>query len=116
MGTLSQLCGVDLRLLPGLHFRTNEVLLASKRGQGPHGSISSKFGHQMAPLALVTKLAKVSKIGQKTRIQGAPYLGFNFNQNDSLYFSAILPKCAPNRLCGCLINVIITMACTTCSK
>ena len=54
MGTLSQLCGVDLRLLTGLHFRTNEVLLASKRGQGPHGSISSKFGHQMAPLALVT--------------------------------------------------------------
>ena len=49
MGTLSQLCGVDLRLLTGLHFRTNEVLLASKRGQGPHGSISSKFGHQMAP-------------------------------------------------------------------
>ena len=61
-------------------------------------------------------MAKVAKIAQKTRIQGVPYLGFNFNQNDSLYFSVILPKCAPNRFCGCLINVFITMACTTCSK
>ena len=35
-------------------------------------------------------MANVSKIDPKTRIQGATYLGINYNQNDSCYSTSSL--------------------------
>ena len=37
------------------------------------------------PVRDLAQMAKLAKIAPKTRIQGATYLGFNFNQNVSRY-------------------------------
>ena len=75
--------------------------------------IRTPFSRQVRDL---TQMAKLAKIAPKTRIQGATYMGFNFNQNVSRYsrtcvlVSNVCNSIAPNNEQGQGCNVLLQRA------